>query len=92
MVKKAETPVEDAQPTDETNPTALDVFFEHQRKAAEQAGKALESLIPAALREHSTAAFKEMVEGYRQLFNGVIDGVVDNIEKVRPEKKKEEEK
>lgn len=75
---------------EEQDPTILEVFFEHQRKAATEVGKAMEGLVPTAIREHGSAAFKEMVEGYRQLFNAAIDQVVDNIEKIRMERKDDE--
>jgi hypothetical protein len=79
MAKENTTPEE----LTEEEKTALDVFINHQRSAAKEAGKALEGMIPSALREHGGAAFKEMVEGYRQLFNSVLDQVVDRIEKTR---------
>jgi fatty acid/phospholipid biosynthesis enzyme len=80
-------------PTDETTDeqTAFEIFLDHQRKAATQAGRALEGLIPTAMREHGSAAFKEMVEGYRQLFNATIDQVVDRIEKSKMERKSSDE-
>ena len=65
--------------------TPFDEFIDHQRKAATEAGRALESLIPEGFRDHGEAAVKEAVEGYRRLFNSVIDQVVSTIEKVKLE-------
>lgn len=65
--------------------TPFDEFIDHQRKAAMEAGKALESLIPEGFRDHGEIAVKEAVEGYRRLFNSVIDQVVSAIEKVKLE-------
>ncbi len=83
--KKKTTAEEVSEEIDEQ--TAFEIFMDHQRKAAEQAGKALEGLIPTAIRDHGSAAFKEMVEGYRQLFNAALDQVVDRIEKVKVDRK-----
>lgn len=80
---KAKEVVEDVQEHIEDTP--FDEFIEHQRKAATEAGKALESLIPQGFREHGEAAVKEAIEGYRRLFNNIIDQVVSTIEKVKVE-------
>ncbi|PJF22091.1 MAG: hypothetical protein CUN56_07745 [Phototrophicales bacterium] len=87
---KTEEAVEDAATTDENTP--LNIFIDHQKKAAVAAAKALQGLIPTAVRENGKTAFKEMVEGYRQLFNAAIDDVVETIERMKPETKEEEEK
>lgn len=80
---RAKEVAEDVQERLEDTP--FDEFIEHQRKAATEAGKALESLIPAGFREHGETAVKEAVEGYRRLFNNVIDQVIGTIEKVKVE-------
>jgi len=80
---KAKEVVEDVQ--EQLEDTPFDEFIEHQRKAVTEAGKALESLIPKGFREHGEAAVKEAVEGYRRLFNNIIDQVVSTIEKVKVE-------
>jgi len=54
---------------------AFDAFVEHQRKAAEEAGKALDALLPPEFKEHSKAAFNESVEGFRVLVNIFLDEV-----------------
>lgn len=78
---KAKELAEDVQ--DRFEDTPFDEFIDHQRKAATEVGRALESLIPEGFREHGEAAVKEAVEGYRRLFNTVIDEVVNSIEKVK---------
>jgi succinyl-CoA synthetase alpha subunit len=60
---------------------AFEDFIEHQKKAVQEAGKALESLVPQASREHGEAAIKEMIEGYRGLFNDVMDQIRGRIER-----------
>lgn len=73
-------------------PPAFDTFIEHQRKAISESGLAIESLLPEAFKEHSKTAVKETIEGYRELVNSVIDGVVETIEKMRiPEEESETE-
>ena len=59
--------------------SSLDVFVEHQKKAADSARKALLSLIPKGVKEHGQAAVQEMLEGYRELFNDVIDDVLERV-------------
>ena len=73
--KKAETA--------KTEPTALNTFLEHQRKAITEAGRALEGLIPVDFRKHSQAALKEVVDSYRKLFNAALDSVINTVEKAR---------
>lgn len=80
---KAKEVADDVQ--ERLDDTAFDEFIDHQRKAVTEAGKALESLIPEGFREHGEAAVKEAIEGYRRLFNSVIDQVVNTIEKVKVE-------
>jgi gas vesicle protein len=80
---KAKEVAEDVQERFEDTP--FDEFIEHQRKAATEVGMALESLIPQGFLEHGEAAVKEAIEGYRRLFNSVIDGVVSTIEKAKLE-------
>lgn len=73
--KKAETA--------KAEPSPFDTFLEHQRKAITEAGRALEGLIPPAFKEHSQSAFKEVIEGYRKLFNAALDEIIDTVEKAR---------
>ncbi len=61
--------------------TPLDAFMEQQRKAVVEASKAIEALLPTEVKEHGQAAFKESLEGYRQLVNSTIDEIVDAMEK-----------
>lgn len=72
--------------------TSLEQFLDHQRNALGEAGKALESLVPVAFREHGQAAVKEMVEGYRTLVNSTLDSLVDTVEKLKLNGDKEEAK
>ncbi len=59
--------------------TTFDVFVEHQKHALESAGKALTSLIPDGVKEHGRKAVEEMIEGYRVVFNTVMDDVLDRV-------------
>jgi len=84
-----ETPVESTFDLEAGSP--FDAFLDHQKKALNEAGRALESLIPVEFREHGRQAFKEVVEGYRELFNTALDEVVENIERVKIKKEDEKE-
>ena len=59
----------------------FDAFIEHQRKAAEEALKAIESLIPPDFREHGGAALKQSLEGFQILFNAVVDTVTESLDR-----------
>lgn len=61
----------------------FDQFVEHQKKAFEEAGKALEALIPPEFKTHSQAAFKESVEGFRVLVNATLDAISTEIDKAK---------
>ena len=58
--------------------TPLDAFFRHQRKALEETGKALDSLLPPDFKEHSAEAGREFAKGFRIL----IDAAIDELKKV----------
>jgi hypothetical protein len=64
-------------------------FLEHQKKSVAETNKALQALIPQGVKDHSASAYKEAMEGYRTLFNGLIDEIVDSLEKVKIEPKEE---
>jgi hypothetical protein len=72
---------------EEKQETPFSLFVEHQKKAIGEASKALTSLLPEGVREHGETALKEMVEGYRALFNSTLDEVVKTIEKAKVEEK-----
>ena len=54
-------------------------FLEHQRKALEEAGKAVDSLLRPGFKEHSTEARKEAAKGWKVL----MDAVIDEVERLR---------
>ncbi len=78
---KVEEPVQEEAVVEEES--TFDIFLKHQRNAIVETGKALEGMLPAAVREHGQAAFREMIEGYRGLFNAAIDEVIEAFEKVK---------
>lgn len=89
MSKKPVDPVEPVVevPVEENPDTPFSLFVEHQKKAISEASKAFASLLPEGVREHGETALKEMVEGYRALFNSTLDEVVKTIEKAKLEEK-----
>lgn len=64
---------------DEESRTPFEGFLYHQRRALEETGKALESLLPEGFRTHGTNASKEFTEGFRVL----IDAAMKEIKKTR---------
>jgi len=78
--ERQETPNEE---TEAKKSTVLNEFISHQRKAAEEAYKAVEALIPPDFRTHSRTARDEFVESFRVLVGGVADVVDKELEKMR---------
>jgi hypothetical protein len=76
----------------QAEPTPFDEFVEHERKAVQEFGKAFAALLPEGLREHGETAVKEMVEGYRRLFNATLDDVVQRVEKAKLDEKEPDKK
>ena len=72
-------------PEEEKRDTPFAQFVEHQKKAIAEASKAFASILPDGVREHSETALKEMVEGYRTLFNSTLDEVIKTIENAKLE-------
>lgn len=63
-------------PAEETK-SPLESFIFHQRRALEEAGKALDALLPERFKEHGSVASKEFVKGFQVL----IDAAITEIEK-----------
>ncbi len=59
----------------------FDQFIEHQKRALEETGKALEALLPPGFREHSEQARKEFIKGMKVL----VDAAVVELEKASKE-------
>lgn len=57
----------------------FEAFVEHQRKALEEASKAVEALLPPEFKEHSRAALNESIEGFRVLINFVLDEIKEGV-------------
>jgi len=79
------TPVEEITGVEENMERPLDQFVDHQRKAFVEVSKAFGALLPKELREHGQSAVREMLEGYRTLFNATLDDLIKTLEKARLE-------
>jgi hypothetical protein len=90
MVKQAASEIRET--VVQTEPTPFDEFLEHEKKAVQEFGKAFATLLPEGLREHGDAAVREMVEGYRHLFNATLDDVIRLVERAKLEEKQPEKK
>jgi hypothetical protein len=64
--------------TETKPPTPIDEFIEHQKRALEETGKAIESLLPPDFVKHAKEAQKEFLAGFKVL----ADTFVDEMEKV----------
>jgi hypothetical protein len=67
---------EDVQEEAKRNP--LDSFVEHQKRALDETGKAIESLLPPDFVAHAKEAQKEFIAGFKVL----ADSFIDEMEKV----------
>ncbi len=69
---------------EEPTRNAFEAFLYHQRRALEETGKALESLLPEGFRTHSKQATNEFTTGLRVL----IDAAIEEIKKANEGAKK----
>jgi len=74
------TPEENQEPQ-----TPLEQFLFHQRRALEETGKALESLLPPGFKQHTQAAGNEFATGFRVLIDAAIDEIKKASEMEDPE-------
>ena len=56
-------------------------FVERQRKAFEEASKAVEALVPPEFKDHTKSAINESIEGFRVLVNWLVDEVKSEVNK-----------
>jgi hypothetical protein len=76
-------PEENQNPEDPKTP--LEQFLFHQRRALEETGKALESLLPPGFKSHTQAAGSEFASGFRVLIDAAIDEIKNASEMEDPE-------
>ena len=62
------------EPTGEKR-AAFNQFLHHQKRAAEEAGRAFDALIPPGFKEHGAEAGREFVKGFKVLVDAAIDGL-----------------
>jgi len=68
-------------------------FYQHQKRAFEETGKAVDSLFPPGFKEHGEQAGREFISGIKVLADAVIDGLQQaskdfdaNLKRERPTK------
>ncbi len=59
----------------------LEQFAEHQRRAFDEAGRALDALLPDGFKEHSKESRREFVKGVKVL----VDATISEMEKASRE-------
>lgn len=70
-----------ADETPEDLRQALDRFLDHQKKAFEEAGKAVDALLPTGFKEHGNEARREFIKGFKVL----VDSAINELEKASRE-------
>ena len=76
MSEEQATPQPEQEEPKASNP--LDEFVEHQKRALDETGKAIESLLPPEFVKHSKEAQKEFFAGFKLL----ADTFIEEMEKV----------
>lgn len=66
-------------------------FFQHQRAAFEEFGKAIESLLPPDFREHTRKASQSFVDSFKSLFDAAKADIEQMMQRQRSEKSAEGE-
>jgi hypothetical protein len=61
----------------------VEEFVKHQRNAAEEAGKAILSLLPKDFRTHGSNAVKQSVEGFGVVVDAVSDELTKGVDEIR---------
>jgi hypothetical protein len=70
-----------AQTRGDTKQDPFAAFLEHQKKAIEETGKALDALLPPGFKEHSSEARRVFARGWKVL----VDAAVVELEKASKE-------
>jgi hypothetical protein len=70
--------MDENEETQERARTPFDTFLDHQKRALDETGKAVESLLPPEFVSHAKEAQKEFLAGVKVL----ADSVIDELEKV----------
>ncbi len=63
------------EPAAEETRDAFNQFLNHQKRAFDEASKAVDSLIPPGFKEHGAEASREFVKGFKVLVDAAIDGL-----------------
>jgi hypothetical protein len=72
-----------AEKSEKAKTSPLYDFLDHQRKAADEACKAFESLIPPDFRTHSRAAREEFLLSFKVLVEGMAKLVDEELNRMR---------
>ncbi|MEO0565885.1 MAG: hypothetical protein AAF125_27495 [Chloroflexota bacterium] len=73
-----ETTTENTSAEERNFSEVWDEFLEHNRRAFEEGGKAVDALLPEGFKEHSAVARDELRKGFKLL----VDYTIDELEKV----------
>lgn len=85
----------EAEQSEPKKANPIDDFVEHQRRAVEETGKALESLLPPEFVKHAKEAQKEFLAGFKVLADTMIDEmekVAKKVEEARSETSDDDDK
>lgn len=92
MSEEQKNPQPEAEQAEPKSSTPIDQFIEHQRRALEETGKAIESLLPPDFVSHAKEAQKEFIAGFKVLADTFIDEMEKVAKKVETKKADDEDK
>jgi hypothetical protein len=72
---------ENENETPEDMRKAFERFVDHQKKAFDEAGKAVDALLPTGFKEHGNEARREFIKGFKVL----VDSAISELEKASRE-------
>ena len=78
MTDEQMTPEAESESAEPRKLTTLEEFVEHQKRALDETGKALEGLLPPEFVKHAKEAQKESMAGFKLL----VDSFITEMEKV----------
>jgi hypothetical protein len=89
---KQEQPSADPNAAEPQARTPLEGFIFHQRRAAEEAVRAVDSLIPDSFKNHARESAKEWLTSFKVLVEGAASNLEQELNRMREPRQKPADK